>query len=133
MKGALTPGRDADIMVLTPKSYVVDTAKNGNSVAGWSPFDGMSLPYKVAATYVRGRLAYDGAKVLAVPGWGCFVRPPERILVREKGRMSGNFPVKASRIAEDIDALARLTERDLPWTRRSSRRSSASLAWAAAA
>jgi hypothetical protein len=32
--------------------------------------------------------------------------------------MSGNFPVKASRIAEDIDALARLAERDLPWTRR---------------
>jgi beta-ureidopropionase / N-carbamoyl-L-amino-acid hydrolase len=32
--------------------------------------------------------------------------------------MSGNLPVKASRIAEDIDALARLTEPGRPWTRR---------------
>ena len=81
IKGALRPGRDADIMVLTPESHVVDTAKSGNSVAGWSPFDGMALPYKVAATYARGRLAFDGAKVLAEPGTGHFVRPPERIPV----------------------------------------------------
>jgi beta-ureidopropionase / N-carbamoyl-L-amino-acid hydrolase len=32
--------------------------------------------------------------------------------------MSGNLPVKASRIAEDIDALARLTDPGRPWTRR---------------
>ena len=66
-------------MVLTPESYVVDTAKSGNSVAGWSPFDGMALPYKVAATYARGRLAFDGAraKVLAEPGTGPF-RPSAR-------------------------------------------------------
>jgi allantoinase len=71
-------------MVLTPERYVVDTAKSGNSVGGWSPFDGMALPYKVAATYVRGWLAYDGAKVLAEPGTGSFVRPPERISVAGK-------------------------------------------------
>ncbi|TCL72166.1 N-carbamoyl-L-amino-acid hydrolase [Rhizobium sp. BK251] len=32
--------------------------------------------------------------------------------------MSRNLPVKADRIAEDIDALARITEPDHPWTRR---------------
>src|SRR6202162_6725819 len=32
--------------------------------------------------------------------------------------MSGNLPVNAARIAEDIDALARLTEPGRPWTRR---------------
>src|ERR1700722_6351342 len=32
--------------------------------------------------------------------------------------MSSNLPVNAARIAEDIDALARLTEPDRPWTRR---------------
>jgi hypothetical protein len=51
----------------TPESYVVDTAKSGNSVGGWSPFDGMTLPYRVAATYVRGRLAYDGTKAQGKP------------------------------------------------------------------
>ena len=32
--------------------------------------------------------------------------------------MSSNLPVNAARIAEDIDALARLTEPGRPWTRR---------------
>jgi beta-ureidopropionase / N-carbamoyl-L-amino-acid hydrolase len=32
--------------------------------------------------------------------------------------MSGNLPVNAARIAEDIEALARLTESGRPWTRR---------------
>jgi beta-ureidopropionase / N-carbamoyl-L-amino-acid hydrolase len=32
--------------------------------------------------------------------------------------VSDNLPVDAARIAEDIDALARLTEPDRPWTRR---------------
>ena len=32
--------------------------------------------------------------------------------------MSGNLPVNADRIAEDIDALSRLTEPGRPWTRR---------------
>ena len=32
--------------------------------------------------------------------------------------MSSNLPVNAARIAEDIDALVRLTEPGPPWTRR---------------
>ena len=32
--------------------------------------------------------------------------------------MSDNLPVDAARIAEDIEALARLTEPGRPWTRR---------------
>ena len=54
VKGALTPGRDADIIGAHSKSYVVDTAKTGNSVAGWSPFDGMSLPLQ-GGRDLRGR------------------------------------------------------------------------------
>lgn len=60
IKGALTPDRDADITVLTPETYIYDAASTGNNVAGWSPFDGIELPYKVAATYVRGQKVYDG-------------------------------------------------------------------------
>lgn len=81
VKGALTPGRDADIAVLTPEPYVVDASATGNNVAGWSPFDGMELPYRVAATYLRGRLAFDGRTVLSDPGMGRFVTPPARRLV----------------------------------------------------
>ncbi|SDN80133.1 dihydroorotase family protein [Ensifer sp. YR511] len=75
IKGALEIGKHADIAVLTLESHVFDASKTGNNVVGWSPYDGMTLPYKVAATYLRGRLAYDGSKVLAEPGTGKFVRP----------------------------------------------------------
>ncbi|MEW6642651.1 MAG: amidohydrolase family protein [Pseudomonadota bacterium] len=83
VKGALTAGRDADITVLTPGAFVYDAAKAGNSVAGWSPFDGTTLPYKVAATYLRGALVYDGTTVLATPGTGAFVRPPRQLVLHE--------------------------------------------------
>jgi len=74
-KGALEVGKDADICVLLPRPRVYDAASTGNSIAAWSPYDGMELPYTVGATYLRGRLAYDGDTVLAAPGTGQFVRP----------------------------------------------------------
>lgn len=75
IKGALEVGKHADIAVLTPEEHVFDASKTGNNVVGWSPYDGMRLPYRVAGTYLRGKLAFDGAKVLAAPGSGRFVRP----------------------------------------------------------
>jgi allantoinase len=75
-KGALTPGRDADIAVLTPEPSVYDAAASGHNVVGWSPYTGIRLPWRVSATYLRGRLAFDGTRVLADPGRGAFVRPP---------------------------------------------------------
>ncbi|MBL0375445.1 dihydroorotase family protein [Rhizobium sp. KVB221] len=83
VKGALELGKHADITVLTPEPYVYDAAKSGNNIAGWSPFDGTTLPYRVAATYGRGRLAYDGTNVVAEPGCGAFVRPPASIRLDE--------------------------------------------------
>jgi len=76
VKGALAVGRDADIVVMTPEPYVYDAARSGNTVVGWSPYNGMRLPWRVAATYNRGEQVYDGARVLAEPGRGRFVRPP---------------------------------------------------------
>jgi allantoinase len=76
VKGALTVGRDADIVVMTPEPFVYDAAASGNTVVGWSPYNGMRLPWRVAATYNRGEQVFDGTTVLAAPGRGRFVRPP---------------------------------------------------------
>ncbi|CAN7173771.1 amidohydrolase family protein [Rhizobium sp. LjRoot30] len=76
VKGALTPGKDADIVVLTPEETVYDAAASGHNIVGWSPYNGIRLPYRVSGTYLRGKLAFDGSKVLAEPGTGAFVRPP---------------------------------------------------------
>ncbi|PJO49714.1 dihydroorotase [Brucella pituitosa] len=81
IKGALTPDRDADITILIPETYIYDAASTGNNVAGWSPFDGIELPYKVAATYVRGQKVFDGKNVIATAGSGQFIRPPLRHII----------------------------------------------------
>ena len=76
VKGALTPGRDADITVLTPEETVYDASASGHNIVGWSPYNGIRLPYRVAATYLRGQPVFDGKNVVAEPGTGAFVRPP---------------------------------------------------------
>lgn len=81
VKGALTPGKDADIVVLEPRETVYDAAASGNNVVGWSPYNGIRLPWTVAATYLRGEKITDGATVLAEPGSGRFVRPLPRQVI----------------------------------------------------
>jgi allantoinase len=75
VKGALEAGKDADITVLTPEPYSYDAAASGHNVVGWSPYNGIRLPWRVSATWLRGKLAFDGKRVLAEPGSGAFVRP----------------------------------------------------------
>jgi allantoinase len=74
-KGALQVGKDADITVLVNRPRIYDAAASGNNVVGWSPYNGIELPWTVDATWLRGRLAFDGTRVLAEPGTGQFVRP----------------------------------------------------------
>ncbi len=74
-KGALETGKDADIAVLIPAPYTYDADESGNNVVGWSPYNGIRLPWRVAATYNRGAQVFDGKTVLAAPGAGQFIRP----------------------------------------------------------
>ncbi|MBB2820632.1 UNVERIFIED_ORG: allantoinase [Rhizobium esperanzae] len=85
IKGALTPGKDADITVLEPRESVYDASASGNNVVGWSPYNGMRLPWTVTATYLRGEKIAEGGKVLAKPGTGRFVRPPARQVIAGAG------------------------------------------------
>lgn len=83
VKGALETGKDADITVLTPEPYSYDAAESGHNVVGWSPYNGIRLPWRVSATWLRGKLAFDGKAVLSEPGSGAFVRPlPTLVSVR---------------------------------------------------
>jgi allantoinase len=75
-KGALEVGCDADIVVMKRASYAYQAAASGHNVVDWSPYDGMVLPWRVEATYVRGQRVFDGANVLAEPGAGRFTTPP---------------------------------------------------------
>jgi allantoinase len=74
-KGALDVGRDADIVVMASDPHRYDPAASGHNVVGWSPYAGIELPYRPIATFLRGKAVFDGARVLAEPGNGRFVRP----------------------------------------------------------
>ncbi|UXN70149.1 amidohydrolase family protein [Devosia neptuniae] len=73
-KGVLSAGKDADIAVLFERPKIYDAAESGHNVVGWSPYNGIELPWTVGLTYLRGRQVFDGVKV-AEPGTGRFVRP----------------------------------------------------------
>ena len=73
-KGALEPGRDADIAVMAHQPGPYDPKASGHNVVTWSPYEGIDLPYRPVATFLRGEMVFDGQKV-AEPGVGTFVRP----------------------------------------------------------
>ncbi|MBN9317379.1 MAG: dihydroorotase family protein [Devosia sp.] len=73
-KGALEAGKDADITVLVNRPQIYDAARSGHNVVGWSPYNGIELPWTVAGTWLRGQQVFDGTTV-AEPGGGRWVRP----------------------------------------------------------
>ena len=53
-KGALAVGRDADIVLMRREPYRYSAAESGNNFVSWSPYDGIELPFRVAAAFLRG-------------------------------------------------------------------------------
>jgi allantoinase len=74
-KGALRVGSDADLVVLECGDFIFDeTTLVDRPEMNWSPYHGRRMRARVAATWLRGRMIWDGATVLAKPGDGQFVR-----------------------------------------------------------
>jgi allantoinase len=74
-KGDLTPGYDADIVLVDEnRSFVVHAAES-ESAQGYTPFEGLELTGKVASTYLRGELIYDDGRVVGEPGGRYLKRP----------------------------------------------------------
>lgn len=74
-KGSLLVGADADMAILDPSvRWTIDPTK-GQSVAHWSPFEGLDVTGKVVSTFVRGRQVFDGAAIVAAAGTGRFTAP----------------------------------------------------------
>lgn len=72
-KGSLAPGADADLLVLDPDAeWQIDPGRLVTA-AGWSPYSGRRVRGRVLAAYSRGRLVWDGERVLGEPGDGAFV------------------------------------------------------------
>lgn len=76
-KGGLMVGRDADIAIVRRAPYLYEAAASGHNFVDWSPYDGMTLPFRVEATFLRGERVYDGREV-GQPGFGNFLSPAPR-------------------------------------------------------
>ena len=81
-KGALAVGLEADISVYAEQPRIYEPAASGNTVVGWSPYEGRTIRHAPVATFQRGEMIYDGTLVLAQPGAGQFIRPSRTAVVR---------------------------------------------------
>lgn len=72
-KGALTPGADADVVILDPDVSRTISAAVLHSPVDWSPFDGEILTGVPVQVYRRGELVVDRDECLAAPGSGLFL------------------------------------------------------------
>jgi allantoinase len=93
-KGSFDLGSDADIVVAEPGRFAFDASKS-LSAAQWSAFDGRDMRIRVAATFVRGQLVFDGTRIVNKPGHGRFQRPRVPGGDRPRPRAAASAPAQA--------------------------------------
>jgi dihydropyrimidinase len=79
-KGALLPGKDADVVVLDPKAPRAYGKANSFMNVDYDLFEGETASASVRHTFCRGTIVYDRGEILTQPGHGRFI---ERSLVAE--------------------------------------------------
>jgi len=73
-KGALLPGKDADLVVADLDAPWTISNDQVLSRCGWTPYDGVECRARVDATFVRGIEVYFNGSVTGKPGFGEMVR-----------------------------------------------------------
>ena len=73
-KGSIETGKDADLVIVDPKSISQINADRLHSRAEWTPFQGIDAIFP-QMTIVRGNVVYDGDFQVS-PGYGRFLGKP---------------------------------------------------------
>ena len=74
-KGALSPGSDADIIIVDPNKEWVLSADNLKSRADYSIYEGRAVKGKTIKTFVRGKLVAEDGEMVAEAPLGEYVMP----------------------------------------------------------
>jgi len=74
-KGALSPGSDADIIIVDPHKEWVLSAEALQSRSDYSIYEGRAVKGKAIKTFVRGKLVAEDSKLVAKAPLGEYVYP----------------------------------------------------------
>jgi dihydroorotase len=66
-RGFLREGYCADLVLIDDTPFTVERSQV-LSKCGWSPFEGTTFRSRIASTWVNGRLAWDGTRLVGEPG-----------------------------------------------------------------
>lgn len=82
-KGAVLPGSDADLLIYDPAPSVVIRASDLHTIAGYTPYDGMTVQGQARTVVSRGEVLVSDGALHGEPGRGRFLRgkpfsPPPR-------------------------------------------------------
>lgn len=72
-KGAILPGKDADIVLYDPHHPFTVSVSNMHSDCDYTIWEGLELSGYIRSTYARGRLVYHDGDFLGEAGYGRFV------------------------------------------------------------
>jgi dihydropyrimidinase len=72
-KGALAPGRDADVIIYDRAVPGAIRADRLHNLAGYTPFEGWAVSGAVRSVFSRGRPVVRDSEFIPAPGWGAFV------------------------------------------------------------
>ncbi len=72
-KGAIAPGKDADIVVFDPAAPRAYGVANSFMAVDYDLYEGETATASVRQTYCRGTLVYDGGEIRTAPGHGRYV------------------------------------------------------------
>lgn len=73
-KGAIEPGKDADIVLYDPSMNFEVTVDNMHSDCDYTIWEGTKINGYITDTYSRGRLVFKDGQFIGEPGWGHFIK-----------------------------------------------------------
>jgi len=79
-KGHLSPGADADIVVIDPKKKHVISAKTHHTAADYNPYEGKIIAGSILDVILRGNHMVHGNQFVGKPGAGLFLRRSPAVL-----------------------------------------------------
>ena len=72
-KGEIEKGMDADLVIFNPeKIWKVHDLREGSRISTL-PYEDWQIKGKVEKTLVRGKVVWDGKRIVCEPGWGKYV------------------------------------------------------------